>query len=232
MQAYTTRVATLKGLDVDNVVMPTMSSDGYSVKSEYKSMVEQHHIIFKQMIDGDTSKLRKEGWINKSRLPTIKGRGSNSIWYKKGEIVGDDVKIEGFGKMKLEHLLGVAESQMYLKDHGIRTEVHHNNNVDMEFWINDGLTRWNEKWHIHTPTEQLLEKKKRMFGKYKDFRFACAQSPDEYKVISKAVSPQYTVPRGTAILEWFDGLIAKQYSTEAKYYRSKDQARTPGRARD
>jgi hypothetical protein len=208
--------ATLKGLDLNSVVMPMLSSDGYTIKPEYKSMVEQHHIIFKQMIEGNASNLRKEGWVNRSRLPTIRGRGSCSIWYKKGEIVGDDVNIEGFGKMTLEHLLGVAESELYLKDHGIKTAVHHNNDVDMEFWINGepyGF-EW-ERAHSHT-VEQLLEKKGKMLVKYKDFRFACSNSPDEYEVISKAVTPQYTVPRGTAIIEWFDGLIAKQYSTDAK----------------
>jgi len=208
--------AIIKGLDLDNVVMPLMNSDEYRIKSEYKGMVAQHHIILKGMIEGNQDKLREEGWIKRAKLPTIKGRGSASIWYKKGEIEGDNVNIQGFGKMTLEHLLGVVESEMFLKENEVKCKVNHNNGSDVDIWINGEpyALEW-EMAHSHT-FEQLLEKKKRLLHNYKDFRVACASSPDEYEVIEKAIGAEYMAPRGAALMDWLNSIVAKNNSAPVK----------------
>ncbi|HIH75521.1 MAG TPA: ATP-binding protein [Methanosarcina sp.] len=200
----TEEYATYKGLDVEEAVIPTMHFEGYKIKTEFQKVIDQSHLILREMIEGDESKLRDEGWIKKTRQPTIKGRGSCSVWYKKGELNGDLVNIEGFGKMTFEHLLGVVQVQTWLIEHGIKCEVNHNNEADVIFWVGDKTyaVEW-EKAHSHT-FEQLKGKLGRLLNDYEDFRFACAATPEEYEVINAAIPSQYMAPRGAALIQWLN----------------------------
>jgi hypothetical protein len=199
--------AIIKGLNSQNVTMPLISSNGYSIKPEFTKLVDHHHIILKEWITGNEEKLKEEGWIKKSRLPTIEGRGSCSIWHQKGAVVGNQVNIQGIGKMTLDHLVCVVQIESFLIKKGVRVETDHNNGADVRFWVgNNKYAVEYEKAHSHT-IAQLVEKKGRLLEEFTDFRFSCAANTDEYDVISKGVGSEYMAPRGAALMQWLNDVI-------------------------
>lgn len=206
--------AIIKGLKDENVTMPLISSNGYTIKQEFRGCVDHHHIILKDWIEGNEDKLREEGWIKKSRLPRIEGRGSLSIWHQKGAIVGDLVNIQGIGKMTVEHLVCVVQIESFLIKNEIKCVVNHNDDADVTFWVNGKKYAVEyEKAHSHT-IKQLQEKKGRLLSDCEDFRFSCAASPEEYDVISKAVGTDYMAPRGDALMQWLNDVIRGDVNTK------------------
>jgi len=206
--------AIIKGLKDENVTMPLISSNGYTIKPEYRSCVDQHHIILKDWIEGNEEKLREEGWVKKSRLPRIEGRGSLSIWHQTGAIEGNQVHIAGIGKMTVEHLVCVVQIESYLIKNGIKCVVNHNDDADVTFWVNGKKYAVEyEKAHSHT-LKQLQEKKGRLLNEYDDFRFSCAANPDEYDTISKAIGAEYMAPRGDALIQWINDVLRGDVTTK------------------
>jgi len=206
--------ATIKGLDIQEAVIPGLKLDGYKIKPEFQEIVNQSHLILKEMIEGDESKLIDEGWIKKTRQPTIKGRGSCTVWYKKGEIKQSSsgrelVNRPDIGSMTFEHMLGVTQVQTWLKQHDIKCEVDHTGGQDVVFYVNG--KKYAVEWEIaHSHTfEQLKDKLKTLFSEYEDFRVACASTPEEYEVINQAIPTQYMAPRGQALIYWLESVIAQ-----------------------
>lgn len=206
--------ATIKGLDIQEAVIPGLHLDGYKIRPEYQEIVDQSHLILKEMIEGDESKLLDEGWIKKTRQPTIKGRGSCTVWYKKGEIKQSSsgrelINRPDIGSMTFEHMLGVTQVQTWLKQRGVKCEVDHTGGQDVVFWVND--KKYAVEWEIaHSHTfEQLKDKLKTLLSEYEDFRVACAADPTEYEVINQAIPTQYMAPRGQTLIFWLESVLAQ-----------------------
>jgi len=198
--------ATIKGLDSVNVTMPLISSNGYSIKPEFRSCVDHHHIILKDWIEGNEDGLRGEGWVKKSKLPRIEGRGTCTLWHQKE--VSEPVNIPGIGKMTWDHFACVVQIESFLIKNKIKAEVDHNDGADIRFWVNGKVYAIEyEKAHSHT-FKQLIEKKGRLLKEYEDFRVCCAASPDEYDVIVKGFGPEYMAPRGAALMQWLNEVIS------------------------
>jgi hypothetical protein len=206
--------ATIKGLDIQEAVISGLKLDGYKIKTEYQEIVDQSHLILKEMIEGDESKIIDEGWIKKTRQPTIKGRGSCTVWYKKGEIKQSTsgrelINRPDIGSMSFEHMLGVTQVQTWLKQHDIKCEVDHTGGQDVVFYVNG--KKYAVEWEIaHSHTfEQLKDKLKVLLAEYEDFRVACAATPEEYEVINQAIPTQYMAPRGQALIYWLESVLAQ-----------------------
>lgn len=222
----------LKNLDATGEVTESVSSlgtHGWKIKPEYKDMVDQHHIILKEMIEGNPARLVDDGWVKRSHLPTIRGAGSRTIWHRPGEIEGDDVNFiqvpideEGetdpkekgpkMGKMKLVHLLGVVESELYARMGGVRTTASHNNGPDLVLWVKENGKEypWAEEWTLarSASLEGIQKKLGKLLAHYRSFRFACSADTDEYQKILKLVgNAQYIAPRGGALIAWLDEAI-------------------------
>jgi DNA helicase HerA-like ATPase len=182
---------------------PIIGSEHYYVTSKYEHLVAHHGVILKDWIEGDDSYLTSEGWVKTIRLPTVTGRGTCTMWHRKGAVQGNQMSMEGLGKMTVEHFVCVVQIESYLVSKGIKCSSDHNQGADIKFQIGDKLYAIEyEMARSHTEKE-LVEKKERLFG-YDDFRFVC--SADDYKTISKAVGEEYTVSRGKMLIEWIDSL--------------------------
>lgn len=204
--------AVIKGLDIEESVIPSMHFDGYRVKPEYQCVVDKSHLIFSKMLEGDESKLKADGWIKKPRQPTIKGRGSTSVWYKEGEIKLSSnntelVNRQDIGSMTFEHMLGVSEIWFWLLSQGVKCEVDHtgnDNRVDIVFWV--GNKKYAIEWEragSHT-FEQLKDKLQYMLTNFEDCRVACSGDEAEYSTINKAISDAYMAPRGNTLMFWLE----------------------------
>lgn len=222
----------LKGLENTGEVTECVSAlgtHGWKIKPEFKDMVDKHHIILKEMIEGNPARLTDDGWIKRGHLPTIQGPGSRTIWHRPGEIEGDDVnfiqvpvdeagevdpgsKGPKMGKMKLVHLLGVVESELYARMGGLRTTASHNNGPDLVLWVKENGKEypWALEWTLarSASLEGIQKKLGKLLAHYKSFRFACSADTAEYEKILKLVgSPQYIAPRGNALMGWLDEAI-------------------------
>lgn len=210
---------TLKNLEAGEAIIPTIKTNAVKIKPEFKDMVDHHHIILKEMVDGDPNRLKDDGWVKKSHLPTIKGSGSRTIWHRPGEIEGKLVKfMQGpidsentdgpeIGKMTVEHLLGVVESELFARLGGLKTESSHNNGADLTIWVK-GEPHALEWTLARSATVEGLQKKLgKLLANYKSFRFGCSAEVAEYEKIAGIVGAQYVAPRGDGIMSWLNELI-------------------------
>lgn len=196
--------AIIKGRYVKERPSPIIGFNESHIFSEYEPLVAHHGVILKEWIDGSDSYLVAEGWEKAIRLPTVTGRGSCTMWHRPGAINGNQMNMEGLGKMTVEHFVCVVQIESYLISKGIKCSSDHNQGADIKFQINDKLYAIEyEMARSHTEKE-LIEKKERLFG-FDDFRFVC--SADDYPTISRAVGEDFTIARGKAMIEWIEGLM-------------------------
>lgn len=196
--------AIIKGRYVKERPSPIIGFNDSKIRSEYDQMVAHHNVILKDWVDGNDSFLASEGWEKAIRLPSVTGRGTCTMWHRPGAINGNQMNMEGLGKMTVEHFVCVVQIESYLVSKGIKCSSDHNQGADIKFQIGDKLYAIEyEMARSHTEKE-LIEKKERLFG-FDDFRFVC--SSDDYPMISRAVGEDFTIARGKALVEWIDGLI-------------------------
>ena len=168
-------------------------------------------MILKDWVEGNDSYLASEGWVKAIRLPSVTGRGTCTMWHRPGAISGNQMNMEGLGKMTVEHFVCVVQMESYLVSKGIKCSSDHNQGADLTFEINGKMYAIEyEMGRSHTE-EQLIEKKGRLLG-YDDFRFVC--SSDDYNLISSAVSEEYTTKRGKDFVNWIEGLFECSFDNE------------------
>jgi hypothetical protein len=183
--------------------------NNYTIIPEFEQLKRHHGVILKEWIEGDDSVLSSEGWEKVTRLPTVTGRGSCTMWVPRGSINGTLIQLQiddgkkKLGKMTVEHFACVVQIESMLTQKGIKCSSDHNREADIIFEIGNKIYAIEYEKAGTRTIDQLIDKKGRLHS-FDDFRFVC--SSKDYETISRSVSTEYTVTRGKEFVQWIESL--------------------------
>ena len=203
---------TIKGIGYED--KKTVTDSGLSFKREFKWLISEHKIIFSDWIDGDPSVLLQQGY-EKHQMPRIEKRGTVGVFMPIGSVRNGRVILPHMGDMKLDHYSSVIQLAPVMQAENFEEiTINHNQDVDIK-----GVK--NGKWlgleyeikGSHT-TEELIKKKAAALENGIDVRFICSSA--DYPFISGAVGEDYTLTRGSAVVDFLRDFGADEKPADEK----------------
>ena len=187
------------------------SANGYSIFPDVQWLVDEHHIILKDWVQGDADLLKKQGY-DKQRVQRIDSPGPTMAYVPSGMVVNGMISLPHFGKQSLDHYASVVQLTELLVRLGYEDVIINHGNestnqageVDIEAKYQGKTFAFEYENYNNKSPEIFMRKLESALGKYDVVQFVC--SDKDSKFIGKAIGDEkcikYILKRGEDVMNF------------------------------
>ncbi len=169
------------------------------VDQALNDLATTHGFYIEEWIDGDPNELSRMGFEPRIVQRAI-SRGTAKVWIRSDLLIGDMI-----GNQSIDHYSTVLQIAGYLEQHGIKTTVNHNEDVDIIAEFKQGKVAFEYERPASHATSELLKKKQYAENTYERVIFVA--TVENVKQLSDAVGSEIVVRRGIPLTELLADLL-------------------------
>ena len=164
------------------------------VHNSLYQLVEEHKMCFEDWIDGDSSIMKRYGFVSKPVHRALGGTGLIRVWFKPEILEGDRIK-----NQSIIHFTTVLQVVGFLSKYGVKVTMNNYDDVDIAAEQGNVKIAFEfEKPGTHTRDELI---KKKMSAETKYGRVVFIGTAENISELSEAVGEQNVIPRGSLLTE-------------------------------